>query len=218
MKAEAETDDDIEEVAAKQMPKGPKGRGKRGEKMPQPVTLTAAQPERKKTRKEEETNVCFYSAGETHFGVRSAEDVMNCVMETHDIDHISVLVKAHNFARGSTTDPGHHGEHLGNLQALLEQEDFLKAKIDQVKHGLKVSGHFKKKVIRVLVCCSKGRHRSVTVAKVLQEVVARNGYNTEGPYHLSYDSWPNYLCYWCAKCKGHKKAKEAVFKKAALMW
>ena len=88
MKAEAETDDDIEEVAAKQMPKGPKGRGKRGEKMAQPVTLTAAQRERKKARKEEETNVCFYSAGETHFGVRSAEDVMHCTMEKHD--HISV--------------------------------------------------------------------------------------------------------------------------------
>ena len=183
----AETDDDVEEVAAKQMPKGPNGKGKPGEKMAQPVTLTAAQPVKKKARKEEETVVCFYSAGETHFGVRSAEDVMHCTMEKHD--HISVQ----RAARPT----------LDITANTLETSRCWSRKIFSRRRRAQFIGPLQTtKMIRVCVCYTKGRHRSVTLSKVLQEV----------------RPLPFGVCYWCEKFKGHKKAKGAVFKKAALMW
>ena len=60
-------------------------------------------------------------------------------------------------------------------------------------------------IVRVACVDDHGRHRSVAVAKILQAICKKKGYNTKGPFHMEEPRWKKEsFCQECKHCLPNK--------------
>ena len=84
---------------------------------------------------------------------------------------------------------------------------------DRIKYFLRYQDF-----VRVACVDDYGRHRSVAVAKILQAICKKKGYNTKGPFHKEEHRWNSEkTCLDCEHCR-HNKAKAKLYTAYATYW
>ena len=73
-------------------------------------------------------------------------------------------------------------------------------------------------IVRVACVDDHGRHRSVAVAKILQAICKKKGYNTKGPFHMEEPKWKKQkMCLDCEHCRPNK-GKANLYTVTANYW
>ena len=68
-------------------------------------------------------------------------------------------------------------------------------------------------------CCIAGIHRAPAAARVVREMLKRDGFATSGPLHLSKESWKaRNICSGCVECAVDNSLKQALFDIAYAKW
>jgi hypothetical protein len=112
----------------------------------------------------------------------------------------------------------HCGENLDILTAAVESQKF-KVFVEQVKENIKdyfVNHPYAH--CSVGIACWQGRHRSVSWARLLSEILMRIGFDVRGPVHLSRGDWFQGMCTSCDACALDNRHKAAMFGTLALTW
>ena len=120
------------------------------------------------------------------------------------------------------------GEHYVHLQNVLQNPQ-LKCDFKSLKKQLRIqfveiAKHKKDpnlpypRPIHIGFMDTKGRHRSVAVARITVEVLRRLDYKVRGLYHLSEERWSFNLCRDCKYCDVNYHEKQALYDKALQIW
>ena len=118
----------------------------------------------------------------------------------------------------------HIGEHFQNLCITLEENhDKFIDDLWYIKHDLVKVLHERRQErnpseINIAFMCGHGRHRSVAVCRLVLEVLKRVGYNVDGPYYLSQESWKPSQCTKCVFCDPRYKHKPQLYDEAVKKW
>ena len=126
-------------------------------------------------------------------------------MRVPEVDnyHFHRQISASGSDQRRMTDAWHWGEHFQTLEAARYSQAFqdeykkLRAFIDKFVHD---NPNPTDKVCNIAVHCQHGRHKSVSWAVLMHNVLANEGYKTTWPVHLCQPVWPDNTCTTCKAC------------------
>jgi hypothetical protein len=154
-------------------------------------------------RNEDKGSVFIYSLGENSLPEFDGTNV-EALIETRfpGITPVDAFVRCVDYKKDDVCRPGHCGENRANLESVTSQPKF---KMELKKVLLRLKRVFKSKgpdhVATVLTMCQQGRHRSVSNARLIAEVLKLKGYEVNGPEHLSKRDWHPRMCFKCRMCQ-----------------
>ena len=176
------------------------------------TALQAAKP--KAAPKKGRIVVCSVGEEPTLRNQSDNDGLKVAIQKEYKLSHINSLVRVLGIAKKGCATPNHPGEHIKNLEAAMDDPEFLRAvrecrpEIDDWCRKWPNCDH------EYVICfmCREGRHRSVTAARLWVEILKRSGFVVKKPVHLCQWNW------WgcngdCKKCNAEAKGKKEMFDK-----
>ena len=171
---------------------------------------------------------CGYNWYNCHYKVDSAKDfcsgknsLASMVRKAEGGLEIDVWIDASQFNRRKAAT-WHCGEHARILQLLVEDERFPQFLIEVKKVILEALDAAEESNINVMVCCPKGKHRSLAADRCFIECMKADGFYVPEPVHLSKSKWQIGLCDFCKKCETRAHywhpAKQEAIEYAVALW
>ena len=113
--------------------------------------------------------------------------------------------------------PEHWGEYSANMVGILGTTTFVK-NLRRVKQVVEEARRAGQRVVNILCLCRKGRHRSVSTARLVAYALEGKGYNLKCTEHICAVSWGNFLCRSCDSCRSTCSLKVAIYEGANQIW
>ena len=133
--------------------------------------------------------------------------------------HIWTNAEPYKRRRGEKVDKIHTGEHYINLhEVITDNQVKLRADFTKIKRGLHrqlQNGNFD---INIGFMCKQGRHQSISICRVISEVLMRKGFTVRGPIHLHEGNWLAGQCWRCDKCDPNYRPKWQLYRIALDLW
>ena len=111
------------------------------------------------------------------------------------------------------TDPQHIGHHIDTLKSahrcvkFWQEFEKLSNKVFEFKWTNPLA-----EFCNIAVYCWHGRHKSVSWAVLMHQILAKRGFTTREPVHLSRFAWPKNTCEDCWQCRRDNPEKADLFR------
>ena len=133
--------------------------------------------------------------------------------------HFFANAERYKGLRGERVNPIHIGEHYGNLLAVVTgNEAMLRADFTMIKCGLQRQLQNNNLDVNIGFMCKYGRHQSISICRVILEVLMRNGFTVRGPIHLHAGNWLPDQCWRCDRCDPNYMPKRQLYDIALEVW